>query len=437
MNLPWNPVDPNRQGKPPGDKSSFYAARHARRMEKQARKRERKVSQRIIFAAARRRASLLRRLRRTHEPRDALLSLIHYKEVLTTTLLTIVSAGIALLTYSGLSSQMIENGGGIADKGHALSVATIIGTISFLSWSFTFGLVHWLTGKALAVAMAAAMTLILSIAAIDAQYNMLGLSGPAAVQLSLVDTSAHYEAQRRTLSQTVGQAQQLVPALNAQAARFEALKIQEELTGAFSGRKGPGKVSEAFGQIANLLTSLSGDIERGAAKAGSMQTEITRGITQLKSHVYSLGNVRDRSRDVSSSADRLDELFGNLAQYDYRASLLATIASLDSLTLSGGAATSEFGAVQNAELAAISEMAKPVATSLRAALEGIASPEVATSTVSRPMSAMAAVRHYWFELLPAWIAAFAIDLLPALLVIILIAARREAAKTGSDSGETK
>jgi len=398
--------------------------KHLARIEEKARAlldrraREKKVKRRL--------AAVKRRLRKANSPRDLLLALAAHQETLITTFLTVVSGGIFVLTYSGISMPMTENRAGLIEKGHALSFSLVIAVLSFVGWSAAFSILPQLTGRRLAAGLTAALLFVGSIAAIDAQYNVLGLGGPAAVQLSLIDTARHYEERRSDLLASTMLASQLVPALKTQAARFAALEASEIETGAHSGRQGAGKVSEGFGQVADILGGAAAQVEAGMQAAQALQEEVTAAIAQMKSHAYVVGDVRSRAQAVSEAADRIDALLGEAARYDSRASLAATLASLESLFPTGDPSASGFSATQNAELVAISEMSKPVAASLQDALGKLAPADRAATGLARPLDAMTAVRHYWQQLLPAWIAAIFVDTCPALLLIILIAARREA-----------
>lgn len=398
--------------------NGYFAARRLER----ARNREEKIAQEIISPTKRKNVAKRERVSR----RDLLESRIGFKEVLTTILLSIVSAGITLLTYSGVSMPMSEAGADIVTKGHALSFSIVIGVLSWLGWSYLFTIIYWLRGKNLAIALTAGSLYVISIAAIDAPMNMLALAGPSAVQMSLVDVAGSYETKSTAIFDETITAQQLLPALRAQAARFAGLEAHEIETGAQSGKKGAGKVSEAFGQIAVLLANLADQIETGATRAEGLQAGITDAMSEMKRHIYTSGNIRDRSQAVSASADKVDQLLGRIGQYDYTASIRATLGSLSNLFPHGGAAGSEFEATQNAELVVIGEMAKPVAAVLQDALDNMAPVQAAASGTMRPADPMSAIRTYWWPLLPQWIAAVFVDLSAALLLVVLIAARREA-----------
>lgn len=360
---------------------------------------------------------------REAERRRELGKRILVREIITAILLMIASAGTMLLTYSGVSMPLSESGAGIIPKGHALSFSILIGVLSWLGWSYIFGILHWLTGKRLALALSAGAIYVLFIAAIDAQFNMLALAGSQGVQRSLVATADSYEQARSDVAGDATIAAQLVPALRSQASRFANLQASEIDTGAHSGRTGAGKVSDAFGQVAVLLTALADQIEEAMPRVGAVQGKVTALLAEMKAHAFTVGDVRARSRDVSATADQIDALFAEVDRYDYRASIRATLDSLENLFPAQSSGTG-FTAVQNAEVAAVGELAKPVASSLQSVLTSMGDDRPGLST-RRPLDAMTAVKVYWLDFLQQWIAAVFIDIAPAFLAVILVAARRE------------
>jgi hypothetical protein len=347
------------------------------------------------------------------------------RELLTAILLMIPSAATTMLTYFGVSVPMAELGGTVVDKGQALAFSLTIGVFAWLGWFYLFGLLYWLKGRRLGASLAAGVFFVTTLAAIDAPFNMLALGGGPAVQMSLVDTTRHYETRKDEVFAQATITRRIIPALRAQSERFEELRVQEFEGGAFSGSPGAGKVAAGFGQIAVLLTSLTRELDTGLAQSADLQAEIADQFSAMKQHAYLQGPIRPRVSAVSVTADRLDDLLGQLEQFDYAISISATLSSLESIFPAPTAARSDFERTQNAELAMIAEMSRPVAQSLRAALEELDDVASVQAERLRPMSEMDAIRHYWRPLLPQWLAALFIDFAPAALLIILICAYRE------------
>lgn len=356
------------------------------------------------------------------------------RETITTILLTVASAGTVMLTYFGVAGPMSEQGAGLIQKGEALAFAVVIGIFSWLGWHYLFGLAPQLKGARLAAAIAAAALYIGGIAGVDAQFNMLALGGDHAVQLSLADTTRAYEAMRAAGTQRALAIRRIVPSIRAQAQRFSNLEEAEIKTGAQSGKKGAGKVSQGFGQIATLLATLGDQLDAGMAETNAIQAAMTDEIGRMKQATYAQGPVRARIATVSASADRLDDQFAQLTQYDYGVSIKATLGSIADIFPVATDARSKFEATQNAELAQIAAMAKPVAATLGAALDELSSRSAASAAPVRPADPASAIKLYWRELLPQWIAAVFVNFAPAILLVILLAGRREAERFGTLDG---
>ncbi|MFG1342223.1 hypothetical protein [Xanthobacter autotrophicus] len=357
------------------------------------------------------------------------------RETISTILLTVASAGTMMLTYFGVSMGLAEQGAGLIDKGQALAFAAVVGVLSWLGFYFLFGLIPLLSGGRLAGAIAAVTLYVAAVAAIDAPFNMLALAGGSGVQLSLVEVSASYEARGRALFARVALVRRLLPSLKTEAARFGELRDTEIKTGARSGKAGPGRVSAGFGQVASLLGNVVKEVEAGLGEAEKIQGEVTAELARLKAATFRHGALRERVAEVSVSADRLDAALGRLSQHDYAVAIKATLASLENSFPAPKGVAGGFEKIQNEEIAALSAMVQPVAQALRGALGELGSAPAAAGEPVRPADPMTAVKTYWRPLLPQWVAAVFVDVAPALLFLILLAGRREAARTPS-SGDT-
>lgn len=375
-------------------------------------------------------ARRIARASRDAEPSSPLDERIQFVERLTAILLMIPSAGSAVLTYYGVAGPLTETGSTAIQKGQAVGFALAIGVFIWLGWFYLFGLIHRLDGARLRLALLAGGVMVGAIAVIDAPFNMLALAGGPAAQMSLVTMAHGYEQRRDALIDSATATRRLLPAIQVQAQRFAKLKAQEEKNGTFSGKGKPGKVSASFGQVADLLGGLGTQLDAGLAHVEKLQTDLNGAFGQLKAQAYQQGPIRARMEGASAAADRIDTLLAQAAQYDFGASIEATLASLDSSLLRPQATADAFEQTQAAEIAAVAAMVRPVADSLQAGLaelRGHAAPVVAAL---RPESPLTAIRTYWRELFPHWCAALFIDFAPAALLFLLIAARRQADREG-------
>jgi len=334
------------------------------------------------------------------------------RERIATILLSIASGGTMMLTYFGVSVPMSEIGSGFLQKGQAAAFAVTIGVFSWLGWYFLFGLVPLLHGKRLLAAITGGAVYVSVLAAIDAPFNMIALGGGTAVQMSLVDTAAHYEAKPGPIFERITAIRRLLPAIRTQAARFKKLEEQELTTGVYSGKPNPGKVSGAFHQIANLLGTLADELEANLGKAEAMHGQVAPVIATMKAQAYAQSAIRARIEAVSTAADRADELLAKMAQFDASVSIKATLKILENIFPAPTQAASAFERTQNAEVAAIAQMARPVAESLQDALGTLAPSTQDSAARVRPSDPMTAIKTYWKPLLPQWLAAIFVDIAP-------------------------
>ena len=353
-------------------------------------------------------------------------SKITSREILTSILLMIPAVATTMLTYFGVSEPLPEQGGTIVEKGQALGFAVTVGIFAWLGWFYLFGVLYYLTGPRLRSALLAGVVYILSVAAIDAPFNMLALGGGTAVQLTIADTADHYEARKDAVFVQTTEMRKLRPALVAQERRFRTLGDDEVAYGVYSGSSGPGKVSAGFYQIADLLGVLVNEVEAGLETADAAQAAIATTFQELKAVTYDVGPLRPRVRRASIAADAMDDQLSNLSQFDFRVSVEATLANLETIFPAPAVANTQFESTQNAELAAVAELARSAALPLQAALEQLGDAKVqVTESRVRPQNATQAIITKWRELIFQWIAAVFIDLAPAALLIILISAYRE------------
>lgn len=224
--------------------------------------------------------------------------------------------------------------------------------------------------------------------------------------------------------------------MKAEAKRFETL-AQRELAGSGTGKPGPGKVRDGYLQIATLLSELDRALKESLSELRAADVEAAVTLRAMKTTTYTPGKIRERVAALSSQADQLDALLRKIAQRDTAAAIKATATSLRGIIPPPGAARSAFEVTQNAELARIGEMAKPVATALETALSASEQQGKLVFEPVRPQNAMTAIKTYWRELLPQWVAALFVDFAPAILVVALLAARRELALLSSPKSSKK
>ncbi len=350
---------------------------------------------------------------------------IAYRELLTAILLMIPSAGAMMLTYFGVLGSLGETGNGHTEKGQALIFSLSIGVFAWLGWFYLYGVLMYLRGWLLTAALAAGIFYVGLLSAIDAPMNMMALAGATATKISLVATADAYEERKDTVTNKGFLARSLLPAIRSNQKRFEDLAADETAHGTHSGKKGAGKVSSGFTQVAGLLGKLAEELEAGLAAADEVEQELTAALAGLKEQVYRQGPINERMQAASLASDKLDALLARLGQYDFSVSIEATLRSLEAIFPAPTPAKSDFERTQNAQLAIIADMAKPVAASLRDALRQSQGAAMPARDKVRPLTPHDAIFAYWRQLVPQWSAAAFIEFAPGALLIIMIAAYRQ------------
>ncbi|HQS14889.1 hypothetical protein [Reyranella sp.] len=361
----------------------------------------------------------------TPKAQEFLAERVEHVEKTTTILLTVHSLGLLLLTYRGVSVPMLENGGGLLQKGEALALATTIAVLSWLGWKYIFSLLPRLHGRRLLSAVGGAVLYLSALVAMDAQFVMVGIGGAAATKLSFEAVASAYEQRRNAASARLAFLRQLLPAFRAQEQRFLKAE-QDELKGRGTGLPGTGKVSAAYGSTASQLTTLIGEIERALAEAASVEREVGDIVGRINTLVHEQSPISERAEAVSTAAARLDEKLAELAQLDLSPAMLATLKVLESSIPEPGPARNKIEEAQNVQIEMIRKVLTPVAEALRAAIRDLAATPSSQPPRLRPIDPMAATKVYWRELLPLWIASGFVDVAPALLLLIGVAAQRQA-----------
>ncbi|MFA5952587.1 MAG: hypothetical protein WC807_20170 [Hyphomicrobium sp.] len=366
-----------------------------------------------------------------------ILSRVEMRETITVILSLVAACSTVALTYNGVADGLAEAGATTKAKIEAVLFSSAIGAMCVLANYHMFGLIDRLRGRYLSTAMLGGVAMLACIAAIDAPFNMRGLAGGSATRMSIEDTAQFYEEQARLIFARVGALQQLLPGLRANAKMYAERQAHEIKTGAESGGRGPGRVESSYGRVAGLLGPLADDLEKDAGKAEALQDAITQLIAEIKRQVYVQGNLRGRVEAAATSADKADVQLGRLARQDLTVSLKATLGSLDGLFPPPvSAPRTALERRQNEAIAQIAAMTRPIAAGLRDALGSLQQAQAAPVKAVRPQNASEAIWTYWRRLIPEWLAAILVTLGgPLCLLLIQIAARREAESLSSNEGE--
>lgn len=357
-------------------------------------------------------------------PRSTLKRRLESHEVVTAILSLTLSGTTVLLTAKGAAIPMSEVGGGAIDRAEALVFAIGVGTASFLGFLWGFGVVTRLTGKRLAAGALVIGTYLSAIAWIDAPFNMLALAGGSAVQMSLVDTTTCYETRPASVTADATAVRRVLPFIAGQVAQFEDYARQES-KGGHTGAPGAGKVSATASRLGSQLKTLHDHLTAGLGKVDAIGAGITAELATMKKQAFTQGPINPRAQAVSTAGDRINELLGQMKQFDFSVSIKAARIALEEAVVVPTKAATPLEARQNAQLAELAGMAKAAARALSAFSSETTSSAPGFEACPRPANAMDAIKTYWKPLLPQWLAALFLSLSQALLIALAVVVRRE------------
>lgn len=332
-----------------------------------------------------------------------------------------VSSGI--YTYLGVSSLLDDTGALSFFAAVAYSVAVSVGI--FVFWSYLMRLLPAVRSAASRLGLFLSMMLgSMAIIAMSSWLNAAALAGAAAVEQHLAVTVQDYQSSLESAHEISITAQALGRDVARVRQGFEDLS-EQEASGNLSGLAGRGAVFRVLRQKAEELQTLE---EQIAAQTPLVEQAFDQGnaiLSRMRALTVEQGPVASRSIAFSEESVRLAGLIAELRQLsvaplvkraaqDLRASVV-----LPDLDGRSGRARGEQKSTIDSVLEVLGQRAR---TLEQAADEVIAMPPPVETTYT-PISAADAVIRYAGNFVPSWAGAIAIDLLPAVLVLIVAVAQ--------------
>ena len=274
--------------------------------------------------------------------------------------------------------------------------------------------------RMLAIAMALGCVMIL---AMSSWLNAAALAGSAAIEQHLATAAEGYAQNLDAAHNNALAAQSLLPDIQLASDRFARLAADERASGALTGTSGSGTVVQLLTQMSNDLRGLGEEIAASRERVKALYQEGGEHISRMRTLVSAQGPVAQRADAFGEQAMALAGVVASLQQTsvapavrraadDLAATFIAPVADGNSADLRERQAlvvgnVSDAVAAQSRALAAAAEQI-------------LAAPSVRPERFV-PLSAPEAVLRYAGDFLPSWAGAISIDLLPAVLVVILIA----------------
>ena len=356
-----------------------------------------------------------RNLRSSKELRNHLSIL----DSLTSPALGVLSVASGIYTYLGVSSLLEDNGAMTFLAATAYSIAVSVGI--FVFWSYILRLLPAMRTANGKLGLAVATVIgSLAIIAMSSWLNAAALAGSAAVEQHLEKTVQEYQLALRRAHDIAISGQSLGREVQRARENFEALAEQES-DGNLSGTAGKGTVFRVLIQKKGELLALEeqiADYKEPIEEAYALGNQL---LGKMRALIVAPGPVEGRSLIFSEESVRLAGTIAQLNQFSV-APLVARAAedlsaSIVMPELNGR--NSSIREAQSATIKSVMDALERRGQTLLSAAAEVLEMEPPNETAYNPITSADAVIVYAENFIPSWAGAIAIDLLPAVLVLIL------------------
>ncbi|MEZ5669505.1 MAG: hypothetical protein R3F55_19125 [Alphaproteobacteria bacterium] len=344
-------------------------------------------------------------------------------ETTTSATLAIMATGSGYWTYLGVKGLLDDNG--LTSLGGAVIYSVAVSVAIYAFWTYLMRFLPAMTGGGSRLALFLAMGLgCIGIVAMSSWLNAAALAGSAAIEQHLAEATEEYQSRLEAANENALAAQTLLPDLELAAARFADLAASEETSGSLTGSAGHGTIVALLTQTSRQLADLA---ERIRDSRDQVEDLYERGSQHLVAMRRLTGNVGQRPIDerAVAFADEAVALVGVITALQQSSVAPAVKRAADDLAEtfvrpapSGGA--SDLGQRQEAVIESVADSVEQTSVALsRAAGEILDRPAVLPFRFT-PVSSAEAVLLYADDFVPSWAGAIAIDMMPAVLVLVLM-----------------
>ncbi|MBB3713264.1 hypothetical protein FHS00_002866 [Limimaricola variabilis] len=341
----------------------------------------------------------------------------------TGTALGVLSVASGIYTYLGVSTLLDDTGALSVFAAMAYSIAVSVGI--FVFWSYMLRLLPAMRSAGSRIGLAASMALgSLAIVAMSSWLNAAALAGAAAVEQHLATTVQSYQGALERANTIAVSAQGLGRDVARVRSSFEDLG-EQEASGGLSGFAGRGAVFRLLRQKSDELSALEAQIASQQPLLDAAFAEGNAILSRMRALTVEPGPVEARSVEFSEEAVRLAGVITTLRQLSVAPLVVRAASDLSASVvlpqLDGGDDAARSG--QQATIDSVLTVLGQRAETLRRAAETVIAMPPPADTTYTPISAADAVILYARNFVPSWAGAIAIDLLPAVLVLIVAVAQ--------------
>lgn len=350
--------------------------------------------------------------------------------------LGVLAVASGIYTYLGVSTLLDDSGALSAFAAIAYSVAVSVGI--FVFWSYLMRLLPAMRTAAARVGLLLSMILgSCAIVAMSSWLNAAALAGAAAVEQHMAETVQDYQAALEQANAIAVAAEGLERDVARVRQSFADLS-EQEATGQLSGFAGEGAVFRLLRQKSDELAALEAQIAAQQAPIAAAFAEGNAVLSRMRALTVEPGPVEPRSVLFSEEAVRLANVITRLRQLSVAPLVVRAANDLQRSVvlprLDGATADTRQG--QQATIDSVLAVLGQRAETLRQAAEQVVALPAPPEIRYTPISAADAVILYAGNFVPSWAGAIAIDLLPAVLVLIL-AVTQSAIRAGREGAATE
>ncbi|ATG45434.1 hypothetical protein PhaeoP18_03779 (plasmid) [Phaeobacter piscinae] len=361
---------------------------------------------------------------------------LSWLDSITGTALGVLAVASGIYTYLGVSSLLDDTGAFSVIAALAYSVAVSVGI--FVFWSYMMRLVPTVRTAAARIGLVLSMALgSVAIIAMSSWLNAAALAGAAAVEQHLAVTVQDYQTALERADEITQSGQSLARDVARVRQTFVDLS-EQEATGQLSGFAGQGAVFRLLRQKSDELAALETQITSQQPLVEAAFDEGNAILSRMRALTVEQGPVAQRSVLFSEEAVRLANVITQLRQLSVAPLVQRAARDLsDSVVtpeLDGSDAATRQG--QQATIDSVRRVLAQRADGLGSAASAVLSMTPPRDTTYTPVSAADAVILYAGNFVPSWAGAIAIDLLPAVLVLI-VAITQAAIRAGREGAATE
>ncbi|SLN19483.1 hypothetical protein [Roseisalinus antarcticus] len=350
--------------------------------------------------------------------------------------LGVLAVASGIYTFLGVSSLLDDTGALSFFAAMAYSVAVSVGI--FVFWSYLMRLLPAV--RTAAARMGLFLSMILgscAIIAMSSWLNAAALAGAAAVEQHMATTVQEYQSALEQANAIAVSAQGLERDVARVRQSFEDLS-EQEATGQLSGFAGEGAVFRLLRQKSDELRALEEQIAGQQPLVDQAFEEGNAILSRMRALTVERGAVDPRSVLFSEEAVRLANIITRLRQLSVAPLVVRAANDLQRSVvlpeLDGSTAETRQG--QSATMNSVLTVLGQRADTLRQAAEAVTALPPPADTTYTPISTADAVILYAGNFVPSWAGAIAIDLLPAVLVLI-VAITQSAIRSGREGAATE